>query len=108
MSGLSRSEKRGLRHIERELCDDDPQLARLLSEPAGSQLAPTQLSTRSLPDPRSSPPPRAAALVFISFGLGLIWGGISIGDMEMVFGGVMTLFSLPLIIVLISSANKAE
>jgi hypothetical protein len=40
--------------------------------------------------------------------VGLICGGISIGNMGMVFGGVVTLGSLPLIMVLVIFANRPE
>ncbi|MBO0848166.1 MAG: DUF3040 domain-containing protein [Pseudonocardia sp.] len=100
-----------MRRIERELCHDDPRLARLLSEPAGRQRsvalpAPERPPMRSSPASRSSPPPHAAVLAFVACGLGLICGGISIGEMGMVFGGVVTLCSLPLITVLVIFANR--
>jgi hypothetical protein len=90
VAGLSRRERRALRHIERALVEDDPLLARRLSD---------ETKTHS----RHS----RVVVMFVVMAAALMLWGFAVDQMEMVLGGFVVLGILPLVVGLLVFLFKA-
>jgi hypothetical protein len=91
VAGLSRRERRALRHIERALIEDDPLLASRLS---GSTKTHSHLAA-------------PAVVMFVVMAVALMLWGFAVGQMQMVLGGLVVLGTVPLVIGLLLFVFKA-
>jgi tryptophan-rich sensory protein len=82
VAGLSRRERRALRHIARALVEDDPLLASRLSDSTKTH---SQLAA-------------PVVVMFVVMAVALMLWGFAVGQMQMVVGGLVVLGTLPLVV----------
>ena len=80
MSRLSRQERRAWRRITRSLSEHDPHLARTLGEAKAGRVLSARLCA-----------------VFVAVALVLILVGLVVHDSQMVMGGLVVLWMMPLV-----------
>jgi hypothetical protein len=91
MTPLSRGEERVWRRIERSLREEAPELARLPAD---------------LDADRSDMIGTRVGTVFLTVAVVLILAGMTVGDRQMVLGGLSVLGVLPLMIALVVLAHR--